>query len=41
MHLAITDTGLNELGVVYQGTRSNALDERITVRPFHDCPIPR
>jgi len=37
MHLAIADTGLDELWVVYPGTRSYALDDRITVRPLHDC----
>lgn len=37
MHLAITDTALDELWVVYPGTRSYALNDRITVRPLHDC----
>jgi hypothetical protein len=37
MHLAVTDTALDELWVVYPGTRSYALDDRITVRPLHDC----
>lgn len=41
MHLAITDTGLDELWVVYPGTRSYALDDRITVRPLSDCIQPR
>jgi len=37
----ITDTALDELWVVYPGTRSYALDDRITVRPLHDCLAPR
>ena len=37
MHLAITDLGLDELWVVYPGTRAYALDDRITVRPLSDC----
>jgi uncharacterized protein len=41
MHLAITDTALDELWVVYPGTRSYSLDDRITVRPLHDCLAPR
>jgi hypothetical protein len=41
MHQAITDTALDELWVVYPGTRSHTLDERITVRPLHDCLAPK
>jgi len=41
MHLAITDLGLDELWVVYPGTRVYALDDRITVRPLADCIQPR
>jgi hypothetical protein len=41
MALAITDAGLDELWVVYPGTRSYALDDRITVRPLHECLAPR
>ena len=41
MPLAITDAALDELWVVYPGTRSYALDDRITVRPLHDCLAPR
>ena len=37
MHLAITDLGLDELWVVYPGSRVYALDERIKVRPLADC----
>jgi hypothetical protein len=37
MRLAITDTGLDELWVVYPGTRSYALDDHITVRSLSDC----
>jgi hypothetical protein len=37
MHLAIADIGLDELWVVYPGTRAYALDDRITVRPLTDC----
>ena len=40
MHLAIADTHLDELWVVYPGTRAYALDDRITVRPLHECLIP-
>jgi hypothetical protein len=36
MHLAITDTRLDELWVVYPGTRTYALDDRILVRPLSD-----
>jgi hypothetical protein len=41
MHLAIADIALDELWVVYPGTRAYALDERITVRPLADCVQPR
>lgn len=41
MHLAMADTGVDELWVVYPGTRSYALDDRITVRPLHECIVPR
>jgi uncharacterized protein len=37
MHLAITDTALDELWVVYPGTRSYALADPITVRSLSDC----
>lgn len=37
MHLAITDLELDELWVVYPGSRVYALDEKITVRPLLDC----
>jgi len=37
MHQAMADTALDELWVVYPGTRSYALDDRITVRPLADC----
>lgn len=37
MRLAMADVGLDELWVVYPGTRSYALDDRITVRPLRDC----
>jgi len=37
MHQALADTALDELWVVYPGTRSYALDDRITVRPLADC----
>jgi len=37
MHLAITDTKLDELWVVYPGTRTYALDKKITVRPLAEC----
>jgi predicted AAA+ superfamily ATPase len=40
MHLAITDLGLDELWVVYPGTRVYALDDRIKVRPLADCIHP-
>jgi predicted AAA+ superfamily ATPase len=41
MHLAITDLGLDELWVVYPGTRVYALDDRIKVRPLAACIQPR
>jgi hypothetical protein len=41
MHLAITDLDLDELWVVYPGTRVYALDDRIKVRPLADCIQPR
>ena len=41
MHLAITDAALDELWVVYPGTRTYALDDKITVRPLADCIKPR
>ena len=37
MHLAMADTKLDELWVVYPGTRTYALDEKITVRPLAEC----
>jgi predicted AAA+ superfamily ATPase len=37
MHQAVADLELDELWVVYPGSRSYALDERITVRPLADC----
>ena len=37
MHLAMTDAALDELWVVYPGTRSYALADRITVRPLSQC----
>jgi hypothetical protein len=37
MHLAIADTKLDELWVVYPGTRTYALDKKITVRPLVEC----
>jgi hypothetical protein len=37
MHLAIADTKLDELWVVYPGTRIYALDKKITVRPLVEC----
>lgn len=37
MHLAMTDLDLDELWVVYPGTRTYALDDRIKVRPLADC----
>jgi hypothetical protein len=39
--VAIADTDLDELWVVYPGTRSYALEDRITVRPLQDCLAPR
>lgn len=41
MHVAIADTDLDEFWVVYPGTRSYALEDRITVRPLQDCLAPR
>ena len=41
MHLAISDAALDELWVVYPGTRTYALDDKITVRPLADCIKPR
>lgn len=40
MHLAIADAALDELWVVYPGTRAYALSDRITVRPLRDCLVP-
>jgi len=40
MHLALTDTQLDELWVVYPGTRSYPWDDRITVRPLAECLQP-
>lgn len=37
MHQAMADTALDELWVVYPGTRSYALDDRSAVRPLDDC----
>jgi len=37
MQLAIADAALDELWVVYPGTRSYALADRITVRPLAEC----
>ena len=37
LHQALADTALDKLWVVYPGTRSYALDDRITVPPFADC----
>lgn len=37
MHLAMTDAKLDELWVVYPGTRAYALDKKITVRPLAEC----
>jgi hypothetical protein len=41
MHLAITDLDLDELWVVYPGTRVYGLADRIKVRPLADCIHPR
>jgi predicted AAA+ superfamily ATPase len=41
MHLAITDLDLDELWVVYPGSRVYSLDDRIKVRPLADCIHPR
>jgi len=40
MRLALADLALDTLWVVYPGTRSYALDERITVRFLADCVHP-
>ena len=40
MRLALADLALDTPWVVYPGTRSYALDERITVRPLSDCVHP-
>ena len=40
MHVAITDLGLDELWVVYPGTRVYDLGEKIKVRPLADCIQP-
>jgi hypothetical protein len=37
MHVAMTDAALDELWVVYPGTRSYTLADRITVRPLSEC----
>lgn len=37
MHIAIEDVGLDELWVVYPGSRTYPLSERIMVRPLTDC----
>lgn len=37
MHLAMADTQLDELWVVYPGTRSYSLTDKISVRPLADC----
>jgi len=37
VHVVIADTALDELWAVYPGTRSYALEDRITVRPLRDC----
>ena len=36
MRIAMADTGLDELWIVYPGTRSYPLDDHITVRPLTD-----
>jgi hypothetical protein len=41
MHVAMTDLQLDELWVVYPGTRAYPLDDRIQVRPLADCLQPR
>jgi predicted AAA+ superfamily ATPase len=40
MYVAIEDTKLDGLWVVYSGARAYALDERITVRPLSECLVP-
>ena len=37
MHLAVADLELDELWVVYPGSRIYGLDEKIVVRPLSDC----
>ena len=41
MHLAITDLALDELWVIYPGTRSYALDDKISVFPLSACIRPK
>ncbi len=38
MQIALADLQLDELHVIYPGTRSYALGERITVRPLATSP---
>ena len=40
MPLALADLALDTLWIVYPGTRSYALAERITVRSLSDCVHP-
>ena len=40
MHLAITDLALDELWVIYPGTRSYTLDDKISVFPLSACICP-
>ena len=40
MPLALADLALDTLWIVYPGTRSYSLDERITVRSLADCVHP-
>ena len=40
MHLAITDLALDELWVIYPGTRSYTLDDKISVFPLSTCICP-
>ena len=40
MRVALSDLSLDTLWVVYPGTRSYALDDRITVRSLSDCLQP-
>ena len=37
MHLSIADAKLDELWIVYPGTRTYALEKNITVRPLAEC----